>query len=147
LGPTNEPHLVAKQIARVGFGLYGARNMRKTIKLEKARFVTFDESVGRQPHDEWFRSHRFDGRVIFRANRQQTLIEAVRLGLGFGILPCMAADTDASLVRILGPSQVFSRELYVVMHADVRQRRRVRAVVDAIEAYVAAERDRIAGKD
>jgi DNA-binding transcriptional LysR family regulator len=145
LGPSHEPHLVAKQIARVGFGLYGARNVRKTVKLEKARYVGFDESVGRQPHDEWFASHALEGRVVFRANRQQTLIEAVRLGVGLGILPCVAADADAFLVRIQGPSEVFSRDLYVVMHADVRHARRVRAVVDAIETYVGAERKRIVG--
>jgi DNA-binding transcriptional LysR family regulator len=65
--------------------------------------------------------------------------------MGLGILPCVAADADASLVRILGPSQVFWRELYVVMHADLRHGRRVRAVVDAIETYVAAARKRIVG--
>jgi DNA-binding transcriptional LysR family regulator len=146
LGQSNEPHLIAKSIARVGFGLYGARNLRKTVALAQARYVGFDESVGPQPHDRWFASHALEGRVVFRANRQQTLLEAIRLGVGLGILPCMAADADASLVRIQGPSEIFSRELYVVMHADVRHARRVRAVVDAIETHVAAERKRIAGR-
>jgi DNA-binding transcriptional LysR family regulator len=145
LGRSSEPHLVARQVARVGFGLYRARRARKAVKIENARYVAFDETVGRQPHDDWLASHDVEGKVVLRANRQQTLIEAVRLGIGLGILPCVAADTDPSLVRVLGPSEVFSRDLCIVMHPDVRHARRIRAVVDAVEAYVAAEKGRLRG--
>jgi DNA-binding transcriptional LysR family regulator len=145
LGRSSEPHLVARQVARVGFGLYRARSARKKMRIEKARYVSFDETVGRQPHDEWLASHAPEGTVVLRANRQQTLVEAVRLGIGLGILPCIAADADASLVRVLGPSEVFFRDLCIVMHPDVRHARRIRAVVDAVEAFVAAEKGRIAG--
>lgn len=145
LGQSSEPHLVTKHLGRVGFGLYAKRNAAIRLKIEKARYVAFDESVGRQPHDEWLASRAPEARVVVRANRQHTLIEAVRQGLGLGILPCIAADADTALARILGPSEVFSRELYLVMHPDVRHTRRVRAVVDAIEAFVTAEKERIAG--
>ena len=89
----------------------------------------------------WLAANAPEARVVFRANRQHTLIEAVRRGLGLGILPCLAADGDPSLIRILGASQVF----YLVMHPDIRHARRVRAVVDSIELFVTAERRRIAG--
>jgi DNA-binding transcriptional LysR family regulator len=145
LGPSTEPQLVTKKIAQVGFGLYANRNASRRLRIEKARYVTFDESVGRQPHDDWLASRAPEARIVLRANRQHTLLEAVRLGLGVGILPCMAADDDESLTRLLGPPEVFSRDLYMVMHRDARRARRVRAVLDAIEARVAAERDHIAG--
>jgi hypothetical protein len=38
---------------------------------------------------------------------RRTLIEAVRQGIGLGILPCLAADGDRSLVRLKGPEEVF----------------------------------------
>ncbi len=145
LGATSEPHLVAKKIAKIGFGLYAAPGGAKTRDVAEARYVTFDESVGRQPHDEWIASHAPRARVALRANRQHTLLEAVRLGLGLGILPCLAADGDPSLARILGPSDVFVRELYLVVHRDGGRARRVRAVYGAVEEYVGAHRDRLLG--
>jgi DNA-binding transcriptional LysR family regulator len=145
LGQSTELHLVSKHLGRVGFGVYAKRNAFKRLKIEKARFVGFDDSLGPQPHDDWFASNAPEARIVFRANRQHTLIEAVRQGMGLGILPCIAADTEPALVRVLGPPEVFSRELYLVMHSDIRHTRRVRAVVDAIEKFVTAEGDRIAG--
>jgi DNA-binding transcriptional LysR family regulator len=145
LGTASEPHLVTRRVARVGFGLYRSRRTRRPAAIDAAPYVAFDESVGRQPHDEWLAAHAPHARVVLRANRQHTLIEAVRLGVGLGLLPCVVADGDRSLVRVLGPREVFSRELFVVMHRDVRHARRVRAVVEAIEAHVEANADRIAG--
>jgi DNA-binding transcriptional LysR family regulator len=145
LGAASEPHLVRRRVAEVGFGLYAARFKGKRIDIEQASYVGFDDTVGRQPHDEWLETNAPRARVVLRANRQQTLIEAVRLGVGLGILPCLAADSDDSLVRLLGPPKVFSRDLCVVMHPDVRHARRVRAVIESIEAYAAAHAKRIAG--
>ena len=102
--------------------------------------------MGRLPHDEWLAQHAPEARVVFRANRQQTLIEAVRRGLGLGILPCLIADTDRSLVRLRGPGQVFVRDLSLLVHADVQPSRLVRAVIDAISAHVASGARTIAGK-
>jgi DNA-binding transcriptional LysR family regulator len=138
LGTSGEAHLVSRRIARIDFAVYAARR-RPRSALDKATYVSFDESVGRQPHDEWLAQRAPAARVVLRANRQHTLIEAVRQGIGLGILPCFAADRDDSLVQLLGPEQVFSRDLCVVMHPDLREARRVRAVVAAIEAYVAKQ--------
>lgn len=144
LGRSREPHLVSKQLGVVGFGVYARRTGSKRLKLDRERYVSFDETVGRQPHDEWLAAHAPKARVVLRANRQHTLIEAVRAGIGLGILPCISADADPALARILGPSEVFSRDLFVVMHPDVRHKRRVRAVVDVIADFVTANAGRLA---
>jgi DNA-binding transcriptional LysR family regulator len=144
LGASGDAHLVNRRIATIDFGVYAARR-RARPALGKAAYVGFDESVGRQPHDDWLATHAPGARVVLRANRQHTLIEAVREGIGLGILPCLAADRDDSLVQLLGPKDVFSRDLCVVMHPDVRETRRVRAVVAAIEAHVAKELPRSKG--
>lgn len=145
LGQTSEAHLVRKHLGTVGFGVYAKRGTARRLQLAKASFVGFDDTVGPQPHEAWLAANAPDARVVFRANRQHTLVEAVRQGIGVGILPCVAADRDPALVRVLGPSDVFSRELSLVMHPDVRHTRRVRAVIDSIERFVTAESERIAG--
>lgn len=145
LGSSNDERLIAKKLGRLGFGLYAARAKRQKSDWRRANYVAFDESVGQLPHEDWLREHAPDACIVLRANRQQTLIEAVRRGIGLGILPCVAADADRSLVRLKGPEQVFSRDIALLVHADLRHARRVRAVMDAIAEFLATHARRITG--
>ena len=145
LGGSSDERLMARKLGRLGFGLYAARARRRNVDLRTSPYVAFDESVGHLPHDDWLAEHAPHARVVLRANRQQTLIEAVRQGIGLGILPCLAADGDRSLVRLKGPAQVFSRDISLLVHADVQRSRRVRVVMDAMAAFVASHAKRVAG--
>ncbi|HSN25607.1 MAG TPA: LysR family transcriptional regulator, partial [Kofleriaceae bacterium] len=120
LGASTDEHLITRRLGRLGFGLYTARARRMRVNVRTAPYVAFDESIGRLPHDEWLAERAPEARVVLRANRQHTLIEAVRQGLGLGILPCVAADDDASLARLEGPDEVFTRDISLVVHADVQ---------------------------
>ena len=145
IGASSDTQLVGRRLSSLGFGLYGARERPKRLDLQKATYVTFDETVGKLPHERWLADHAPDARVALRSNRQETLIEAVRLGLGLGLLPCLAADADPGLYRWLGPSAVFSRDLWLLVHPDLQGSRRVRAVMTAIEARVRRDEARIVG--
>jgi DNA-binding transcriptional LysR family regulator len=131
----------------VGFALYRARRARPPTRAElrRAAFATFDESVGRLPHDEWLSTHAPQGRLVLRSNRQHTLIEAARLGLALSILPCLAADGDPTLARVLGPDRVFTRELWLLVHPDLQHAPRVRALLEAVAHHVARSAGAIAG--
>jgi DNA-binding transcriptional LysR family regulator len=146
LGGSSDQRLIARKLGRLGFGLYAGRAKRRTFDLQTATYVAFDESIGHLPHDDWLAEHAPKARVVVRANRQQTLIEAVRHGIGLGILPCLAADGDRSLLRLKGPDQVFSRDLSLLVHADVQRSRRVRAVMDGLAAFASANARRVAGE-
>lgn len=145
LGASTDERLIARKLGRLGFGLYTAHAKRLRVNLRSAAYVAFDESVGPLPHDEWLAAHAPQARIVLRANRQHTLIEAVRQGLGIGILPCVAADGDPSLARLKGPEEVFSRDVSLVVHPDVQRSRRVRAAIDGLAAFAAAHANRIAG--
>jgi len=145
LGGSSDERLIARKLGRLGFGLYAARGTRRSIDLQSATYVAFDESVGHLPHDDWLAEHAPKARIVVRSNRQQTLIEAVRQGVGLGILPCVAADGDRSLVRLKGPDQVFSRDVSLLVHADLQRSRRVRAVMDGLAAFAMVHARRTAG--
>jgi hypothetical protein len=57
----------------------------------------------------------------------------------------MVADADPELHRWLGPSSVFSRDLWLLVHPDLQGSRRVRAVMTAIEERVRRDQARIVG--
>jgi DNA-binding transcriptional LysR family regulator len=149
IGASADTLLVGRRLAALGFGLYGSARQRpqRTTKLalERASYVMFDEAVGKLPHEAWLAEHAPEARVVLRANRQETLIEAVRLGVGLGILPCLVADADPSLHRVLGPDRVFSRDLWLLAHPDVQGSRRVRAVFDALAEHVSRHAARVVG--
>ena len=146
LGVSSDDRLIVKKLGRLGFGVYAARNLaKKRIDERRASWVGFDETVGRQPHEEWLDEHVPDARIVVRANRQHTLVEAVRRGVGLGILPCLVADHDPDLVRLRGPDEVFTRELSLHVHADLHRSRRVRAFMESIAAYVTSHAALIAG--
>ena len=146
LGSSSDERLIVKKLGVLGFGLYGARAIvDKGLDLRKASYVDFDETVGSQPHDAWLAEHVPGASVVLRANRQHTLLEAIRGGVGLGILPCFIADPDRALLRLRGPDEVFARELSLLVHADLHRSRRVRAFMDSVAAYVVANAKRFAG--
>jgi DNA-binding transcriptional LysR family regulator len=146
LGASSDDRLIAKKLGRLGFGVYAARTLPRPIDERTANWVAFDETVGRQPHEDWLGQHHPDARIVVRANRQHTLLEAVRRGLGLGILPCFIADADPDLVRLRAPEEVFTRDLSIHLHADLQRSRRVRAFIDVLSAYVATNAAQIAGE-
>jgi hypothetical protein len=60
-------------------------------------------------------------------------------------LPCLVADEDPALVRLLGPSAVFSRDLWLLVHPQLQASRRVRAVMAAVASWVEDNAARVAG--
>jgi DNA-binding transcriptional LysR family regulator len=146
IGASVDTQLVGRRLTALGFGLYSSRPRPKKFVLRRATVVTFDEAVGKLPHEAWLAEHASEARIVLRANRQETLIEAVRRGLGVSLLPCLVADEDAALERLLGPSAVFSRDLWLLVHPQLQTSRRVRAVMAAIASWVDDNAARVAGE-
>ena len=89
----------------------------------------------------WTEEHRFRGgdwldkqaqnaSVVFAANSRHIQYAACKAGLGAAILPCLTADRDPDLVRLLPPERVRSVPLWLVAHRDLLRTARVRAVMD-----------------
>jgi DNA-binding transcriptional LysR family regulator len=74
-----------------------------------------------------------DVRFVMRTNSVLMMLHAVQQGLGIGTFPCVLAEGQPELVR-LGGSPPEMDELWLLMHPDVHQTGRVRALLDAIEA-------------
>ena len=79
---------------------------------------------------DWFDKHAQNAPVVFAANSRQIQYAACKAGLGAAILPCLTADNDPDLMRLLPPEQVRSVPLWLVAHRDLLRTARVRAVMD-----------------
>jgi DNA-binding transcriptional LysR family regulator len=66
---------------------------------------------------------------------------AVRAGVGIAGLPCFLGDRENDLVRIQQDAPSFSREIWLVVHRDLRNAPTVRAVMDFVVAVVTEHHD------
>ena len=80
-----------------------------------------------------------------RVNNSHGMTAAVEAGLGVGILPCWMGDSSPTLERVL-PGEVFPEELWLVVHRDLRQVARIRAVAEFFVRELGKESARLMGK-
>ncbi len=149
----DSPGLVARKLGAFGFAVYGSRDYvaGHPAALGEARYrdcdwAGYDEEHGYFAGQQWLLS-KLGGRPLpVRLNDAQVLQEAVRGGVGLGVLACFAADADPALVRLTPPlPEVVSRQ-HLLVHDDLRRVPRVRAVMDALVALFEAEAETLAGR-
>lgn len=127
-------------IRRAGWwkcGLYAAKSYAAAHDLNPGLrdfsnldIITWTEEFAHFRGGPWFAEHARDATVALQANSRRIHYGACKAGLGLAILPCLSADHDPDLVRLLPPEQVFVAELYLVTHRDLARTARVRAVID-----------------
>jgi DNA-binding transcriptional LysR family regulator len=61
-----------------------------------------------------------------------TALEATRLGLGAGDLPCFIGDAAPELERVFPRERPESVGVWLVVHTDVQRSARVRVLVDEL---------------
>jgi len=98
--------------------------------------ITWTEECAHLRGGPWFAEHAPDAIVALQANSRRIQYGACKAGLGLAILPCLSADHDPDLIRLLPPEQVFAAELYLVTHSDLAQTARVRAVIDFLHEAI-----------
>jgi DNA-binding transcriptional LysR family regulator len=119
-----EPELICRRAGSLGMAVY----VRKNRPLDS--MVTFSEAF-RPP----FRSVEEllpQAKVALRSNSSSAVLQAVRLGMGAGDVPCFIGDADPDLVRAFPRSPPERMEIWLVAHADVHRTGRVRAVLKII---------------
>ena len=128
-------------IRRAGWwkcALYAAKSYAAAHDLEPGvirdfsnlDIITWTEEFAHYRGGPWFAEHARDASVALQANSRRIHYGACKAGLGLAILPCLTADRDPDLTRLLPPEQVFVAELYLVTHRDLTRTARVRAVID-----------------
>ena len=127
-------------IRRAGWwkgGLYAAKSYAAAHDLKPGirnffnlDIITWTEEFAHFRSGSWFAEHAQDATVVLQANSRRIHYGACKAGIGLAILPCLSADRDPDLIRLLPPEQVFVAELYLVTHRDLARTARVRAVID-----------------
>jgi DNA-binding transcriptional LysR family regulator len=133
-----QPGLVARRVATSHLGLYAVPAVASSSP-KTWRFIGYDEALARVSHHVWFRELIGNRPIVLRTSDVQTQFAAARAGIGVAMLPTTIADACPDLVRIAGHEPP-ARDVWLVVHPDLRKSAAVRIVLDHLAAILGRER-------
>ncbi|MDJ0388691.1 LysR family transcriptional regulator [Roseomonas sp. E05] len=142
-----EGALVVRRLGEMAYGLYGAADYLARRAPAERDWMGYDESLEHVPQQRWLTALAQGRPLALRTNDLATLHMAARAGLGLAALPRFLGDADPALVRLpAADAGTAAREIWLLVHADLRRSARVRAVMDHLEAVIHAGRGLLAGE-
>jgi DNA-binding transcriptional LysR family regulator len=133
---------VARRIGRLDYGLYGA--VGYAAGRPDPDWLGYDEAMDHAPQQKWLLGLAAGRPLAIRTNDLACLHEAAAAGLGLAALPRFLGDPDPRLERIEADASAAARELWLVVHPDLRRSPRVRVVMDWLAEVVEADRPLLA---
>jgi DNA-binding transcriptional LysR family regulator len=133
--PDKEQKVIARRIADLPFAVYGPAGRRR----RGGRWIALDDAMGHLPTAAWIKRAMLQedaGPPLLTANDADTILHSVGNGLGRSLLPCAIADQDPAVVRLSGKAPVLTRELWLLVHPDIRHLARISAVITWLEQTV-----------
>lgn len=124
-----EPGLIARKLGSFGFGLYGSPSYLKETPRHAFAFIAYDSSMDDAPQQRWLAVTAAGHEIVLRTSDLENQAAAARAGVGLAVLPDFLGDADPKLMRhALAPIAV-RRDLWLVVHRDLRNAPAVRAVM------------------
>jgi DNA-binding transcriptional LysR family regulator len=132
--PHKEASVVARNVGCLAYGVYCSAR----CKGEELRWINYEDSMKQLPQAKWINDHisrTGDGRPQILVNDAETVLHCVKAGLGKSLLPVIIGDHEADLVRTgSSPIGSLSREIWLLVHPELRNAARIRVVVDWLKA-------------
>ncbi|MCF8481263.1 MAG: LysR family transcriptional regulator [Rhodospirillum sp.] len=133
LSRPEQPDLVARKVGELVFRFYGAPGF---VPREKNwPIIGYEETTAHYPQWRWLEPRLAGRPVVFRSNDLTAHAVAARGGLGVALLPRFMGE-EAGLVVLASQESPPSRDIWMVVHDDLRSVPRVRLVMDELARIV-----------
>lgn len=126
--------VVARRIATLDYAVYVAAGQESQAK--DLPWIVYEEAMGHLPHARWIatQAEKSARSSPLAVNDAEALLQAAAAGLGRALLPKILAENADGLRRVeTGDNNPPVREMWLLMHAELRQLVRVRAVSDWLD--------------
>ena len=133
LSRPTEPELIARKIGHFGFSLYGAPDYLKETPPHALAFIAYDTSMDDAPQQLWLKSIIGKREIVLRTSDLENQAAATRAGVGLAVLPHFLGDGDPTLVRHDAKTGQVGRDVWMVVHRDLRRAPAIRAVMEFLE--------------
>lgn len=131
-----EPDVIQRRLMTIPYGLYAAKGRSRPLSDGGAgcALITLDAAYRDFPDARWLRQALPKAHVAFTSNSREAQARMCAEGVGLAVLPRPLGDGFAGLRCLKTDTPPPSRDVWVGYHRDLRQLRRLRALLDlAIE--------------
>lgn len=134
--PQSDMRAVSWRIATLDYALYAAVG----VDPDALPFIGYEDSMRDLPQGRWLateiaRKGQSDPAV--RVNDGETLLNCIAAGLGKSLLPVVIGNRDHFLARVPASTKIISRELWLMVHPDLRELVRVKTTIAWIKDVIA----------
>lgn len=130
--------LLTRKVSEVGFAVYASSDYlarrgrpRRSDDLAGHDVIGYDRESSFIPGAKWLDDHLAGARSVVRCDQILSIVAGAVAGLGIAVLPCFVAHREPSLDRI-GKEIVTRDTMHLVVHPEVQEVARVRAVIDTL---------------
>jgi DNA-binding transcriptional LysR family regulator len=145
IGRPEGASMVARRLPDFSYGLFASRDYLDRVPREDWTLLGHDESLEHTSNQIWMRQLAAGRPLAIRSNDISGLFTAVRAGIGVAVLSSYMAALAPELVCVEAGDPLLRRELWLVVHADVRRSPSVRAVMDTLIEILERDRAEIEG--
>ncbi len=127
--------LVGRRIAQIAYGVFGTK---AALERKPLRWVVFGPSLQHTQEAEWEQLHAGDASVATSSRHAFTTLMCA--GVGVGLLPRPIAAQYPELQELdafRDTCAELKREAWTLMHPDMKEDPRVRALLDALTRHLA----------
>ncbi len=126
----SEPGLIARKIGSIQFGLYGSRSYLQQTPPHAYAFIAYDASMDNAPQQQWLTAISAGREIVLRTSDLENQAIAARTGIGLAVLPRFYGDSDSGLSLHETSEKAVSRDVWLVVHRDLRRVPVVRTTMD-----------------
>lgn len=136
-----EPQSVARRIGNMPFALYASKDYEHAKTPSRWEFIAYGEQFADMPHQKWLLAASRGRRIVAEVSDITSQFVAAISGIGVAGLPCFLGDSEPELQRVADVGEVieFNREIWIVVHSDLRHTPQIRAVMDFVIDAVARQ--------
>lgn len=134
-----EASSVVRKLGQMPFALYASQGYVATHRAEDWTFIAYDAQFSDMPQQQWLLEIAGSRTVGCALSDIGSHLAAARAGAGVAGLPCFLGDAEPGLMRLEHEGAIFSRDIWLVVHRDLRRSAPVRAVMDFVAKVVAEQ--------
>ncbi|MBK1624421.1 LysR family transcriptional regulator [Afifella marina] len=121
------------------FRLYASRSYLDETPEPDRTFIGYDGSMATAPQEVRLREIAAGRPIAFTASTAEIQLAAAKAGAGIAILPDFMAEQDGMLVAVSDDGPVFRRDIWLVVHSDMKAVERIRVTIEALKTALAQE--------
>jgi len=127
---------LVRRIGRLDYAVYGPRRR----KPDGLAWITYEEGLSHLPQARWIAAQGHETAPLL-LNDAEAIVQAVRAGIGKSLLPCFVGQREPGLKRL--SRVVLARDIWLMVHRDLRAQARIAAVIDWVVELMATCRARL----